>query len=42
MTQTEIRLKLEEELGLSVDLVHGPLREDSFLEINNEVEMYAA
>lgn len=42
MTQTEIRLKLEEELGLSVDLVHGPLNEDSFLEINKEVEMYVA
>lgn len=40
MTQTEIRLKLEEELGLSVDLVHGPLDEESFLEIDKEVQLF--
>lgn len=42
MTQAEIRLRLEEELGLSVDLVHGPLKDDAFLEIYKEVEIYAA
>ena len=42
MTQAEIRLRLEDELGLNVDLVHGPIKEDAFLEIDREVEIYAA
>lgn len=40
--QTEIRLRLEEELGMSVDLVHGPLTENSFLEIDKEIVLYVA
>ena len=42
MKQNEIRMRLEEEIGLKVDLVHGPLNKDSFLEIDKEVELYAA
>lgn len=40
MKQNEIRLKLEEELGLNVDLVHGPLREDDFLRTEKQIEVY--
>lgn len=42
LRQEELRIRLEEELHLEVDLVHGPPEEDSFLEINAEVEIYAA
>ena len=42
LKQSEIRLALEQEIGISVDLVHGPLRGDSFLEIDKEIEIYAA
>ena len=41
MRQNEFRMRLEKELGLEVDLVHGPI-EDSFLEIGTEVDVYAA
>lgn len=42
MKQAEIRMLLEEELGMSVDFVHGPLPEQAFLEIGKEIELYAA
>ena len=42
LRQSEIRLALEKEIGLSVDLVHGPLKKDSFLEVDKEIELYAA
>ena len=41
MRQNEFRLRMEEELGLDVDLVHGPA-EDSLLEIRKEIDLYAA
>ena len=41
MRQNEFRMKLEEELDLEVDLVHGPVG-DSFLKIGKEVNVYAA
>ena len=41
MMQNEFRLKLEEELNMEVDLVHGPVK-GSFLKIGEEVDIYAA
>ena len=41
-TLSAIKLQLEEWLQLSVDIVHGPLRDTDMLEIEHEVEIYAA
>lgn len=42
LTLSRLRLRLEELLGLDVDLVHGPLQKDDLVEVNNEVELYVA
>ena len=42
MKQSEIRLEFEKELGLEVDLIHGPVPDDSFLDIKKEIILYAA
>ena len=42
LTISRIKLRLEELLQLSVDIVHGPLREEDLLEFHKEVELYAA
>ena len=42
LTLSMIQLQLEEILELNVDIVHGPLRDSDLLEIENEVEIYAA
>ena len=34
--------ELEEKFGVSVDIIHGPLTKDSMLEIEKEIEIYAA
>lgn len=34
--------RLEEILGTSVDIIHGPLQSSDMLEIDKEVEIYAA
>ena len=34
--------ELEEKFGVSVDIIHGPLKKDSMLEIEKEIEIYAA
>ena len=34
--------ELEEKFGVSVDIIHGPLKKDSILEIEREIEIYAA
>ncbi len=39
LTISRIKLRLEKLLQLSVDIVHGPLREGDLLEIHNEVEI---
>ena len=33
---------LEEIFGVGVDIIHGPLKEDCMLEIDEEIEIYAA
>lgn len=39
---SEIRLRLEEILGLKVDIVHGPIRNGDFIEVGKEIELYVA
>lgn len=34
--------ELEEKFGVNVDIIHGPLTKDSMLEIEKEIEIYAA
>lgn len=33
---------LEEKFGVSVDVIHGPIKKDCMLEINKEIAIYAA
>ncbi len=42
ITLSQIRIEMEEALGLDVDIVHGPLREEDILEIGKEIVLYAA
>ena len=42
LTISSLRQRIEEALGVSVDLVHGPVSEDSFLDVGRTVELYAA
>jgi predicted nucleotidyltransferase len=35
-----LKLRLEEHLGVKVDLIHAPIPEDSYIEINKEVLIY--
>ncbi len=42
LTLSMIKLKLEEILHLSVDVIHGPIKETDLIEIGKIVELYAA
>lgn len=42
ITLALISQQLENALGVSVDIVHGPLQSTDFLEIDKEIEIYAA
>jgi hypothetical protein len=42
LTLSQIKCELEELLGLNVDVIHGPIREDDMIEIGKVVELYAA
>ena len=42
LTLSQIKCDLEERLGLNVDVIHGPIREDDMIEIGKEVELYVA
>ncbi|MDR1589764.1 MAG: nucleotidyltransferase domain-containing protein [Oscillospiraceae bacterium] len=35
-----LKLKLEEQLGVKVDLIHVPIPDDSYITVNNEVLIY--
>lgn len=41
-TIMDIKLKLQDMLGVDVDIIHGPIRSTDFLEIGKTVELYAA
>ena len=42
LTISAIRCRLEEVLGLDVDIVHGPVRKSDLIEVGKAVELYAA
>lgn len=42
LTISSIKNRLEEILHVSVDIIHGPIKADDMLEIDNEVILYAA
>ena len=42
LTLSTIKVRLEEKLGLNVDVVHGPLKETDLIEVKQAVEIYAA
>lgn len=35
-----LRLRLQDELGKDVDLIHAPICEDSIIEIRDEISLY--
>lgn len=41
LTLSKVRVRLEELLELKVDVVHGPLRDDDMLEVNETIVLYA-
>lgn len=42
LTLSAIKIRLEELLGLPVDVIHGPIRDGDFIDVNAVVELYAA
>lgn len=42
ITISSIKIELEEILKKDVDIIHGPIKEGDFIDINKEVELYAA
>ena len=42
ITLSRIKIEMEEALGLSVDVIHGPITDDDMIEVNKEVILYAA
>jgi hypothetical protein len=42
LTLSQIKCELEESIGLAVDVIHGPIREDDMIEVGKVVELYAA
>ena len=42
LTLSRIKCELEDIFGVSVDVIHGPLRETDLIEIGKVVELYAA
>ena len=42
LTLSALKLRMEELLGTSVDVVHGPLREDAMLEADRRILVYGS
>ena len=42
LTISALRCRLEELLGLEVDIIHGPVRDGDLIEVGKVVEIYAA
>ena len=42
ITLSQIKIEMEEALGIVVDIVHGPISSDDMIEINKKVVLYAA
>jgi len=39
---SEIRIFLEDALGVDVDVIHGPIQDTDFIKATEEIELYAA
>ena len=39
---SDIKVRLEEIIGLDVDIIHGPIRDEDLIEVGKEIELYAA
>jgi len=42
LTISALKMRMEELLGTAVDIVHGPMPEDSMLEIDRRIRLYGA
>lgn len=42
ITLSNLKFELENILKQDVDIIHGPITENDFIEVNMEVELYAA
>ena len=42
ITLCSLKLRMEELLGISVDVIHAPISEDSMIELDKVVALYAA
>ena len=42
LTISALKFRMEELLGTKVDIIHGPLPEDSMLEIGRRISLYGA
>ncbi len=42
LTLSAIKIHLEDRLNAPVDIIHGPMRPTDLIEINEEIELYAA
>ena len=42
LTISALKFRMEELLGTDVDIVHGPLPEDSMLEVDRRIPLYGA
>ena len=42
LTLSGLKIQLEEILGLGVDIIHDPVKEDDLIEVGKVVELYAA
>ena len=42
LTISALQVRMEELLGTDVDIIHGPLPEDSLLEVNRRIPLYGA
>ncbi|MCD8020180.1 MAG: nucleotidyltransferase domain-containing protein [Clostridiales bacterium] len=42
ITLCEIKYRLQDMFGVDVDVLHGPIRETDMIEVDKEIELYAA
>ena len=42
LTLSALKFRMEELLGTDVDIIHGPLPEDSLLEVDRRIPLYGA
>lgn len=42
LTLSQIKIELEEKLGLDVDVIHGPITDNDMIVVDKEIVLYAA